>query len=565
MTKTENLLLILIVLIALCVRLYGLQWDNGQHLHPDERFLSMVAAAIKPPQTITQYFDTKISPLNPGNNNFSFYVYGTFPLFLTKYISMVFALDSYDGVTVVGRILSALFDTVTVFVIFLLGKKLYTTRIGLLSSFFYATCVLPIQLSHFFAVDTFLVFFTTISAYFLILFFETTSSRFAVLSGISFGFALACKVSAILFVIPFLLGGAFFFTYTKVKTLRAIFFFALASFIVFRIMQPYAFLSLGDFHINPAFVDNLKQLKDLDNPDLLFPPGIQWINAPKFIFPLYNLFFYGMGISLGSISLLGFILSLFNVIHKQKSFYKKVGILTILACIVVIFVYQGIQFAMPLRYFYPFYPFLCICAGWFLLWLSHKFSFGTILSGIVIIASLVWTVCFLSIYTRPHSRITATNWIYANIFRNSFILSEYWDDPLPLLLSPQQVGIYQTDQLHVFDRESSEKWDTLYALLIKGDYIVLSSNRTYKPIQAHREIYPQTARYYDALFSGQLGFMKIYEGTSYPSFFGIAINDDRADETFTVYDHPKVLIYKKYNTITHEQFNTLLGIYNTVK
>jgi hypothetical protein len=361
-------------------------------------------------------------------------------------------------------------------------------------------------------------------------------------------------------LIPLLFGALLFFAQNKKHTAIGVLFFGICSLVFFRVFQPYAFLSLFDFHINTQFVENLKQLKDLDNPELLFPPGIQWINAPKFIFPLYNLVVYGMGIPLSILALLSFLYSLKDIVITKRLQPIRIGIAILLVSIASIFLYQGMQFAMPLRYFYPCYPFLCLLAGWGLHMLWEKVRYGYLVVTILLILCCVWPLLFLAIYSRPHSRITATNWIYTHIPPQSFILSEYWDDPLPLLFSAEQVGMYQTDQLHVFDRESKEKWEAIYLLLQKGDYIVLSSNRTYKPIQSHRDIYPATARYYDALFSGKLGFLNVYEGTSYPGIFGISLNDDSADETFTVYDHPKVLIYRKNGLITHDAFMQLVGL-----
>ena len=43
-----HLLLIVVLLAGAYLRLIGVNWDANHHLHPDERFLSMVQAAIQP-------------------------------------------------------------------------------------------------------------------------------------------------------------------------------------------------------------------------------------------------------------------------------------------------------------------------------------------------------------------------------------------------------------------------------------------------------------------------------------------------------------------------------------
>jgi YYY domain-containing protein len=57
--------------------------------------------------------------------------------------------------------------------------------------------------------------------------------------------------------------------------------------------------------------------------------------------------------------------------------------------------------------------------------------------------------------------------------------------------------------------------------------------------------WPVTSRYYAALDDGSLGFEKVAEFNSHPSVLGITFNDTGAEESWSVYDHPQVTIYKK--------------------
>jgi len=78
-TRGNSRLLFGAVLLAAAVmRFAGLSWDDRRHLHPDERFLSMVSDGIEFPKSVAAYFDSAHSPLNPFNRKFEAFVYGTF-------------------------------------------------------------------------------------------------------------------------------------------------------------------------------------------------------------------------------------------------------------------------------------------------------------------------------------------------------------------------------------------------------------------------------------------------------------------------------------------------------
>ena len=162
-----DLLLVVVLLVGLSLRLIGTSWDEAQYLHPDERFLMFVESSIQPIERLTDYFDTTISTLNPHNTGHSFFVYGTWPIFIVRYILEWTGTAGYD-VYQLGRPFSALVNISTVFLIYLVASRLYDRRVALLAAAFSAFSVLDIQLSHYFKEDTFMSFFTLLTLYFAV-------------------------------------------------------------------------------------------------------------------------------------------------------------------------------------------------------------------------------------------------------------------------------------------------------------------------------------------------------------------------------------------------------------
>ncbi|MHB8484000.1 MAG: hypothetical protein ACYDBV_14985, partial [Nitrospiria bacterium] len=107
----------------------------------------------------------------------------------------------------------------------------------------------------------------------------------------------------------------------------------------------------------------------------------------------------------------------------------------------------------------------------------------------------------------------------------------------------------------LYNQDTPEKWNQINTHLKTVNYILIASNRLYVPLMkltdcqklAPHPCYAQTASYYQKLFTGRLGFHKVAEFSTYPTipFFNLTINDQSADESFTVYDHPKVMIFQK--------------------
>ncbi len=59
-------------------------------------------------------------------------------------------------------------------------------------------------------------------------------------------------------------------------------------------------------------------------------------------------------------------------------------------------------------------------------------------------------------------------------------------------------------------------------------------------------------------FEGQLGFELVETFTSYPSLGNWEFNDQFAEEAFSVYDHPKVMIFRKTEDFDPEKLAAFL-------
>jgi len=576
----NKLILLAIFLFAAALRMYNPDWDQNFHLHPDERFLTLVGTAMKMPQSFEQYLDPKTSLLNPANINYQFYVYGTFPVVLNKVLAIMLSADTYNDFTIVGRVLSAFFDLLTLLVLvklMTLFKKQhqFPEAVVYFSAFFYAITVFAIQQSHFFTTDSFMSFFMLASLYCMLLFYYTGKSRNVFLSSVFFALGLACKVTAA-FISPLLMFflilrtlpqvRAFIILATKnigklswenkkiptvsvsrndlLRFITVFVLFSLICYLVLRLADPYYFKerNLLNPQPNPTFVQSIRQLEVYSTPAVFYPPSVQWIHKMPVIFALYNLAFWGVGI----VYFMFIVLGIYFVLKKHQQF----ELLVILGWVLLFFFYQSTQFVKTMRYFIFLYPFFAFYAGIGFYYIansiqSEKYRFMVQL--VLIILLLIYPLSFMSIYVHPVTRVSATQWIYAHVPPNSFLLNEYWDDPLPLPLTSQ---VYPGAMLPVFDPDTPQKWQKMNELLQKGNYLILSSNRGWGSIPTVPERYPHMTRFYQGLFAGKLPYKKVAEFTSYPSltYLGIPLTfpDDCAEEAFTVYDHPRVMIFKKY-------------------
>src|SRR6266496_3752938 len=160
------------MLLGLALRLYGLNWDQGNSFHPDERQILFQVMKLAWPTSFAQFRDPVHSPLNPH-----FFAYGSFPLYLLAFVGNILAhfspsLGTFANLTLIGRVLSSLFDCATIPLTGYLALRLTkdTTpgrslawNVALLAAALVAFTPFQLQLSHFYAVDTMLLFFVTLT------------------------------------------------------------------------------------------------------------------------------------------------------------------------------------------------------------------------------------------------------------------------------------------------------------------------------------------------------------------------------------------------------------------
>ena len=281
--------LLAILLVAALFRFQDLNWDQGQHLHPDERYMTYVASQLQLPANLKGYFDSGASPLNPFNTDIGRgYVYGTAPMFAARFIAdfldggcapkkaaipgligrALFGKDATncnagffigygDSIALVGRLLSGLYDLVSVLALFFIGRKLFGWRIGLLAAAFNAAAVVPIQQSHYFTVDSMATMFVTLALFFCarIVILQIKNAKDAVmlwmnaaLGGLMCGFAVASKISAwpiaaivIICVVIALVRDRRQNFNTSFDALIAVIFVGVFAFAGMRVGQPYGF------------------------------------------------------------------------------------------------------------------------------------------------------------------------------------------------------------------------------------------------------------------------------------------------------------------------------------
>ena len=383
------LLLTLILGIAAGLRFYNLNWDSGLFAHPDERStVAFYAPTIRWPAASSDFFDPRASTLNPfwdvAADSRRSYTYGHFPLYtlvLTNYllhqlaplaqavslpeswVQFLTTVQSSEGYALVGRALTALADLASVYLLFLIGRRLYGVWGGLLAAALATFTVLQIQLAHFFAVDPISTTFTLLTIYGSILLYDRRSFGAALLTGLGIGLAVASKFSALPVVAVPVVAGFLASRQPATATepsssrnptgtmISLVIIALVTSFLVFALTSPFVLLDFENFKI--AVLDEQGAMVS-GVADLPFTR--QYRGTTAYGYFIEEQLRWGMGWPLGLLALAGTLWVLVKTLLGRA----QVGELLGLTWLVVYFGPTGLFLAKFMRYMSPVVPLLTL-------------------------------------------------------------------------------------------------------------------------------------------------------------------------------------------------------------
>lgn len=462
-----DLLFIAVLILAALLRSTGLDWGNFEHQHPDENFMTSVTAGIQAVESLSAYFDTATSTLNPANRGFGFYVYGNLPIILTRTVA---DWTGAANMREFGRQMSGLMDLGTIVMLYLIVARVYKRWVALLAAAFSALAVMQIQQSHFYTSDNFVTFFMFVALSFavriaarpwrglpspsqpvegealaeqgsrdhqrrLMAFLLRSPLLWLSLAfGVAYGMAMASKVNALYLALalPAALAVAYFRNdldgderpQTLAGFLSGTWFYlllgGLAACLSFRIFQPYAFEGLLP---SADWIRTIREQRLQVQGDL--PWNLQWVRRSP-LFSFQNLTTWGLGLPLGLLSWAGFLWMGWRIFrHREWAQHALLWGWTLFY-----FAWQSLQFNATMRYQLPVYPLLAMAAAWLLahLWETGRRTTGhgplfvrrlsfavAVLAGVpVLTLTAAWAFAFTGTYTRTEPRIAASDWIYAN-------------------------------------------------------------------------------------------------------------------------------------------------------
>lgn len=494
------------------------------------------------------------------------------------------------------------------------GQRRKSPMLGLIAAAFYALTAQAIQLSHFFAMDPASTTFTVMAVLGAVGMVQDRTASAAIVTGLGMGLAIASKFSALpilaLPVVAVLLvlrqndvmdshsGKLTDGSMEGSSSIQAIgvtahdkltvVFGAFASLIIaafaFLITSPYAVLDYENF-IQATLIEQGRMVRGI--ADLPFTR--QYRNTVPYLYFIEQQIRWGMWWPLGLIAAAGTLWKLIDLFRGIWIYLvgvndwessstlltdQQTANIVIWAWLVPYFGLTGAFLAKFNRYMSPVLPFVLLFGAaliWHLwgyerdretssIWVARR-GIATLLAIIGIGGGLFWSAAYVNgIYNTEHPWITASRWVYENVPAESVILWELWDDPIPKNLEEPGMDMGSARLRHIdwspYEEDTAEKYEILKEKLRAADYVIYSSKRIYDSVDELPERYPMTILYYEGMWNGSLGYELAFDVSTPPSLFGFTFEDRfEADESWSLYDHPQVSIFRKTKQLTDSEFD----------
>lgn len=580
MRRERALLLLFVLAVALGtgMRFYGLRWGLPYHFHNDEYVLAHFTETLRTTHSIEQV-----------TRDMKFFLYPPFlmylliiPVTLASFLHHPFSPTDPGSVTfyyLLGRAIAASFGSATLVLVYWLGRRLFAESIGMLASVFLAFSVLHVRDSHFYFPDVPFTFFVVLTVLFATALVQEEGVTFYVLAGLSAGIGLATKQTTLLVFPVIVIAHVIRMLKDEPVSLVSYGKAILSARSWGRLLLPFAIAGVTFLLLNPFVMIAPDKFLAMSYQTEQFVRGME---RPTYTFQftdttiLYwvtNLLYFGMGPLLELVSLLGIVWAIGK---------RRLGDVLLLAFLLPYLYFVGAGYMKFVRYAVPVLPFLCILGARFLVELFEvtaeriwRIAVGTLTAGVVV-TSVLYTVAYLNIYREKDARIRASEWIHRNIPPEATVLIDS-SSATPLLGSlffePKFDASYRrryakrkdhftikTMNLIVEPQEtphpnSPEWWQAYLKERLEDVGFIIMSDEYYEQYSHRPGAYPTLNRFYRDLFAGGLEFQLIKTFKVYPSLFRYRLNDDRAELTFRLFDHPKIMIFQRRRTPGGSRFS----------
>jgi hypothetical protein len=554
MVKINKGFFLVLILALFLTRFINISWGFPYFFHPDERNIAMSL------ERLSCDFSNIRECFNPN-----FFAYGQFLIYLGFIIDKIFFINSFLAL----RIISALSSVVIVFFCLktirniLSGSKKKDLNTFLLGSFLlFIFSPGLIQSAHFGTTESLLTMFYTAVLYLSILNIKNKISdwKYILLSAVAIGAASATKISSLIFL---LIPTVVLFINNKAtkKIIYFVFNLIIVALLVLIILSPFNIISFNEFINTVRYESNIA----LGNIKVFYTTQFEY--TVPIIFHLTKIFPYSLGVPVVILFILGFILLPYNKINN----FLRIMFL-------IYFIPTSFLYVKWTRFTTPIFPLMIVVALLFLFELKSRAADiirrSNLFFWLIVIICIIPGVAFLSIYLKEDVRVQASRWINKNIPSNSIILSES-GNVVDVPVYRNKDKNYQIISFDFYNLDNKDQLKNKLTEYLKTiDYIIVPSRRVfasytcltpkllsdqlnvklylfggYKNCEMLKNSRFLINEYYKMLFDGKK-FKKVKEFTSYPTIelFGkklFEMRDEFAEETFSVFDHPVIRIYKR--------------------
>ena len=537
--KQEALLLGGIFLLALCLRMGGLDW--GIPVYDAE------IARVLPGMRISYHMDEdnflwNLTRVHPETLDFyvSDFHWGTLQYYLVEaalliaqasgYISRPWREsflsarpDEYARLFAVGRSVSGLLGSCSIFLAYGIAKRMFGSRAGIWAGLILALLPLHVVNSHYLTSDITMVFFLLLSFLGLLVTFEKRQIQNYAGAGVAFGLAVAAKYNAI-FLLPVVIASQFL--QKKCPWSRKSWLYVGAA-LGFLLGEPYVLFHRREFWemLKKTYL-TATNLPEGAVPSLMQLAGLQLKNMA--FFGLGAPFFFGLLLLLGGLvyqDRIRFRPS--SLMARARSAIRPSAESLLLCALLASFFASLLCLRQPMiRYTLPLVTFAVIPIARVLQTIA-RLAWGRVLAYYLILCVFLFTYSQVEILTREHTVNQAFRWVERHLPPGASITKGWPEIPV---LNPEKYRVrnfYTGERLVDFRNFFVEPGGESYF----PDYVLLD----------HLDKFHMRAEFLEKL---NANYDLVADFRSEPQLAGIAFPEWDPPHDWN-YSHPRITIYRR--------------------